>query len=180
MTVICRRNLLRTVGMAAAAAATIGVRPAYSATRGDSRIRLHNIHTGELVNTVYRTPEGYDEAALGDINRVLRDFRTGEAHRIDPALLDLVHALSSKVDAKRPFDVICGYRSPKTNAVLAAASSGVAKHSFHMKGKAIDLSLPGFDLRDLHVAARLLRGGGVGLYPTPGFIHVDTGPVRYW
>jgi uncharacterized protein YcbK (DUF882 family) len=173
-----RRDVLRVVGTAAAA--MIGLRPAYSAVRGDSRIRLHNIHTGESVNTVYRTPEGYDEAALGDIDRVLRDFRTGDVYRIDPALIDLVYALSSKVDAKHPFDVICGYRSPQTNAMLASASSGVAKRSFHMKGKAIDLCLPGFDLRDLHVAARLLRGGGVGIYPKPGFIHVDTGPVRYW
>jgi uncharacterized protein YcbK (DUF882 family) len=166
--------------MAAAGAAAIGVRPAYSASRADSRIRFHNIHTGESLNAVYRTPEGYDEGVLGDINRVLRDFRTGDVYRIDPSLIDLVHALAAKVDAKSPFDVICGYRSPQTNAMLAAASSGVSKHSFHLKGKAIDLALPGFDLRNLHAAARLLRGGGVGFYPTPGFIHVDTGPVRYW
>jgi uncharacterized protein YcbK (DUF882 family) len=179
MSLIGKRDFLRTVGMAAAAAA-IGARPAFSAPRADLRIRLHNIHTGESVNTVYRTPEGYDESALGDIDRVLRDFRTGDVFRIDPALIDLVHTLSSKVGATRSFDVICGYRSPKTNAMLAAASSGVSKRSYHMQGKAIDLSLPGYDLRDLHAAAKLMKRGGVGLYASSGFIHVDTGPVRYW
>lgn len=175
-----RRDFLRTMGVAAAAAGTLRVRPARAATCGDCRLRLHNIHTGESVDTVYRTPKGYDQGALDDINYTLRDFRTGDVHGIDPTLLDLVHELSLKVDANQPFEVISGYRSPTTNAKLASASSGVAKHSFHMKGKAIDLSLPGYDLRDLCATARMMRGGGVGFYPKPGFIHVDTGPVRYW
>jgi uncharacterized protein YcbK (DUF882 family) len=173
-----RRDFLRKSCLSAAAA--LGWGPAYSAVRQDFRIKLHNIHTGESLNTVYRTPQGYDQSALKDVDRVLRDFRTGDVHPIDPALLDLLHVLASKVGAKSSFDVISGYRSPQTNARLAAESSGVSKRSLHMKGKAIDLALPGCDLRTLCAAAKLMRGGGVGFYPRPGFVHIDTGPVRYW
>jgi uncharacterized protein YcbK (DUF882 family) len=178
MAMMGRRDFLRKSCLSAAA--VLGGGPAYAATSQDFRVKLHNIHTGETLNTIYRTPLGYDPSALKDVNRVLRDFRTGAVHPIDPALLDLLHALASKVGAESSFDVICGYRSPQTNAMLAAASSGVSKRSLHMQGKAIDIALPGCDLRTLCAAAKLMRGGGVGFYPKPGFIHIDTGPVRYW
>lgn len=143
-------------------------------------MKLHNIHTGEALNTVYATPDGYDPGALGEINRVLRDFRTDEVYRIDPVLLDLVHDLSLRLDAAKAFDIISGYRSPTTNAKLAAASSGVAKKSYHMKGMAIDLALPGRDTRAIYAAAKAMHRGGAGLYVKSGFVHVDTGPVRAW
>ena len=100
--------------------------------------------------------------------------------KMDPKLVNLLHLLHDKVDGKKPFDVISGYRSPITNANLQKTSSGVAKKSFHMRGKAIDVALPGRDLSKLRSAALAMNAGGVGYYPASGFIHVDTGPVRSW
>jgi len=99
---------------------------------------------------------------------------------MDPALLDLLYGLRSALGSEERFHVISGYRSPKTNAKLASNSSGVAKKSFHMRGMAIDVALPGRDLVDLRDAAWALQLGGVGYYPKSGFVHVDTGPVRRW
>ena len=110
----------------------------------------------------------------------MRDFRTGDIHAIDVRLLDLLVALHQRMGSARPFDVISGYRSPATNAMLAAESNGVAKHSLHMEGKAIDIRLGDRRLTDLQVAALSLRRGGVGYYPQSNFVHVDVGPPRSW
>ncbi len=177
---IGRRSVLAGLGAATGLAATAPWRPVHAALPAERRIRLLNIHTGETINTVYRSPEGYNIAALDSINHVLRDFRTGDVHPISPALLDLVTDLSVKLGATEPFDVISGYRSPATNGMLAAHGSGIAKKSYHTKGMAIDLALPRRDIRDVHHAAKELRMGGVGLYLASGFVHVDVGPVRSW
>jgi uncharacterized protein YcbK (DUF882 family) len=111
---------------------------------------------------------------------VLRDFRTGDIEVIDPQLLVLLHKISQRIGKDEPFDVISGYRSPKTNARLASNSNGVAKHSLHMQGMAVDICLPGMKLAHLRDAAKSLKAGGVGYYPKSNFIHIDTGKVRYW
>jgi uncharacterized protein YcbK (DUF882 family) len=111
---------------------------------------------------------------------VLRDFRTDESHPIDRRLLDLLHNLSQRVGTRAPFQVISGYRSPATNAMLRAESSGVASRSLHMQGMAIDIALQDVALADLRQAALDLQSGGVGYYPTSGFVHVDVGRVRRW
>ena len=99
---------------------------------------------------------------------------------IDVRLLDLLNALSRKIAADRPLHVISGYRSPRTNAFLRSNGSGVAEHSLHLLGQAVDIRLPGLGLRDLYRAALSLRGGGVGFYPVSDFVHVDVGRVRTW
>ena len=111
---------------------------------------------------------------------MLRDYRADVAHPIDPKLLDLLYQLQAKVDHQGEFHVISGYRSPATNAMLRKQSSGVAKHSYHVLGKAIDIRMPGFDTRQLRNAAIALKDGGVGYYASSNFVHVDTGRVRYW
>lgn len=153
---------------------------ARAAIRGERRLRLHNIHTGERIDVVYATADGYDGRALGEIDRLLRDFRTDDVHPIDRTLLDVVADLATALDTQAPFDIISGYRSPATNAHLAARSGGVAKRSYHMRGMAIDLALPGRPVETVRAAARALNAGGVGLYRASGFVHVDTGPVRAW
>jgi uncharacterized protein YcbK (DUF882 family) len=117
---------------------------------------------------------------LAEIDHILRDHRTGEVRPIDTELLDLAHALGESLGAPGPFHVISGYRSPKTNALLRASGNGVASKSLHLQGKALDIRLPGCDLRRLRRAAVDLKGGGVGHYPGPNFIHIDVGRVRYW
>jgi len=110
----------------------------------------------------------------------MRDFRTGDTIGMDVGLMDILYRLRTALDSSQPFEIISAYRSPKTNAYLAARSSGVAKHSYHTKGMAIDIRLPGRQLRDVRRAALDLRLGGVGYYPRSNFVHVDTGRVRFW
>ena len=147
----------------------------------EKAVSLYNIHTGEsLHQAVYWTEGEFVPQTLQEIDYLLRDFRTGEVKTIEPALYDLLFALRHKLGATTPFHVISGYRSPATNAMLRATSSGVACHSLHMQGKAIDIRLPGTELKTLHQAALALRRGGVGYYPRSDFVHVDTGRVRRW
>jgi uncharacterized protein YcbK (DUF882 family) len=139
-----------------------------------------NTHTGERLRATYWEHGAYLPDALAGIDSVLRDHRSGDVARIEPRLLDLLHTISLQLDARGPFHVISGYRSPATNASLRAQGRKVAKSSLHMKGMAADVRLPGVPLLTLRDAARALRGGGVGCYPLPDFVHVDVGRIRYW
>lgn len=178
---IARRAFLGGLG-AAAIAAGIGIPSgqAFALSPAARRIGLKSIHTGEAVDVVFQEKGEFDPRALEEINNVLRDHRTGEVIEMDPALLVLLTDLRNKMETNASFNIISGYRSPKTNAMLASNSNGVAKKSFHMRGMAVDCNLPGRDLVKLHKAARAAKAGGVGLYKSSGFIHVDTGRVRYW
>ncbi|MCB1694641.1 MAG: DUF882 domain-containing protein [Halioglobus sp.] len=146
----------------------------------ERRVSLYNLHTGEKVSQPYWMEGNYLPDSLSAINRVLRDHRSGEVYPIDRDLLDLLSALQQRVGSRQGYEVISGYRSPASNAMLRNASTGVARRSLHMQGQAIDIRLPGTQLAALHGAARQLKAGGVGLYTASNFIHVDTGRVRYW
>ena len=146
----------------------------------ERKLALLNLHTGESINATYWAEGQYQTSELHAISRVLRDHRTGDSYDMDNNLIDMLNLLHHKVDGKQEFHVISGYRSPKSNAQLRKNSSGVAKKSFHMQGRAIDIRLPGRDLSALRSAALDLKTGGVGYYPKSGFIHVDTGHVRQW
>ena len=144
------------------------------------RVAFQNLHTGEKLEAVYWEQGCYVPDALAAVNRVLRDYRTGDEHMMDPRLLDLLHQVHGAVGRKAPFQVISGYRSPKTNAMLHERSSGVAGKSLHMEGMAIDVRVEGVALDHLHKAALDLSEGGVGFYPTSDFVHMDVGRVRRW
>ncbi|MBA4503426.1 YcbK family protein [Marinobacterium marinum] len=143
-------------------------------------LMLDHLHTGEQLSTTYWVEGRYISTSLAQINHLLRDFRTGEEHPIDPKLLDLLHRLRRLTGNSNPFQIISGYRSPKTNAQLRSASGGVAKKSLHMQGRALDIRLPGTALSELHRLACEAKVGGVGLYTRSNFVHIDTGRVRYW
>lgn len=143
-------------------------------------LSLYNLHTGELLRTTYWMDGAYLPAELDGINRILRDFRTGEITPIDPQLIDLLFTLQQHLGTRAAVHVISAYRSPATNALLRTRSEGVAKHSLHMDGRAIDIRIPGCELAQLHRAAMALRAGGVGYYPRSDFVHLDTGRVRAW
>jgi uncharacterized protein YcbK (DUF882 family) len=142
-------------------------------------LSFYHTHTGERLEVVYKKNGWYDPAALSVINNYLRDFRTEEVHPIDTRLLDLLHNIWLE-SGNGVFEVISGYRSPTTNAMLRQTSNGVAKKSLHMKGRAIDVRLSGLELDKLRTIAVAKRSGGVGYYPQSGFIHLDTGRVRTW
>jgi uncharacterized protein YcbK (DUF882 family) len=143
-------------------------------------LSFYNTHTGEELEVVYWARGNYRKQALADINHILRDHRTGDVRTIDTRLLDLAHDLGKSLGNRGPFHIISGYRSRKTNALLRAGGSGVASKSLHLQGKALDIRLPGIDLPVLHRAAVDIKGGGVGYYPGPNFVHIDVGRVRYW
>jgi uncharacterized protein YcbK (DUF882 family) len=173
-----RAFLLKAAGLAAAAPILARVRPAVA---GEPRgISLVHTHTGEALNVVFALGARYLPRALAAVNHFLRDHYSGRVGRMDPALLDQLGELARRLAADRPFEVISGYRCPATNAKLRRRGGGVARHSLHMEGRAIDIRLPGTPLDDLHAAALGLRAGGVGFYPESGFLHVDTGRVRSW
>ncbi|GEO79962.1 hypothetical protein ROR02_00930 [Pararhodospirillum oryzae] len=117
---------------------------------------------------------------MREFDHVLRDHRTGQVHRIDSSLLDLLYALGGRLETGKPFQIICGYRSPETNSLLRQKSSGVARNSLHMEGMAVDIALQDRSLPQLRSAALSLQKGGVGYYPKSGFVHVDVGAVRSW
>jgi uncharacterized protein YcbK (DUF882 family) len=173
-----RRSLLAaSAGLAGSAMAT---NLAHGQAMSGRSLSFTNLHTGEALTAEYWQGGGYAPDALAAIDHVLRDHRTGEVHPIDPRLLDLLHDLAAALEARDPFQVISGYRSPQSNAALADASSGVARGSLHMQGMAVDIALAHAPLPALRQAALDLSRGGVGYYPAPGFVHVDVGRVRRW
>lgn len=166
---------------AACAAATFFIPKISLASWSDAHrtLALQSIHTGEKVRTTYWENGRYIPGALSEINRVLRDHRTGDVHAIDKSLLDLLTVLHQKLGSREKFEVISGYRSPKSNAMLHQRSNGVARKSMHMEGKAIDIVLADRSLTQVRDAAIKIGRGGVGFY-AGSFVHVDTGRVRKW
>jgi len=143
-------------------------------------LSFQNPHTGERLSLTYFEKGRYLTDALNEINFLLRDHRTDEVHAIDPALLDQLYDLKQMLALQQPFDIICGYRSPMTNARLHAERSGVANNSFHIYGRAVDIRIQRYDLRRIHNAALAMHRGGVGYYPNSNFVHLDTGTFRTW
>jgi uncharacterized protein YcbK (DUF882 family) len=145
------------------------------------RLHLYHTHTTESIDVVYREGDEYIPGAIDQLDHFLRDHRTGAVHHFDPRLFDLLSDLT--VSLGRPdaeIDVVCGYRTPWSNAYLRRRSRRVARHSLHMEAEAIDIRVPGVSTRDLQSAALALHRGGVGYYGRSQFVHVDVGPVRRW
>ncbi len=161
------------------------VAPGSALARGLARasgreVALFNINTGERIRAEYFQGGKYLPDAMRAVAVLLRDHRTNAVHPIDPKLLDLLHNLHERLNDSGPFSVVSGYRSAETNALMHEASSGVARHSLHMEGRAVDIRLPGARLSAIDRAALTLKLGGVGYYPSNNFVHIDTGAVRHW
>lgn len=175
---LSRRKFLK-LGMLAAALPLPASASAWLAAP-ERRLRFHNLHTGENLDLAYWVQGNYVPESLAEINHVLRDFRNDQVAAIDPQLLDLLNRVDLALGSAQPFQVISGYRSPATNQMLRENSSGVAKHSLHMEGKAIDIRIPGVALANLRKTGLALQAGGVGYYPASDFVHLDVGRVRTW
>jgi uncharacterized protein YcbK (DUF882 family) len=179
---ISRRKLLK-MGLVAAVPALIpgAAMAAIRVIPKRSRaLSFYNLHTGESLKRTYFANGEYIPGALEEINFILRDWRQNEVKPIDPALLDLLVGIHNRLGTKEPFQIISGYRTPKTNAMLHIQTEGVAVHSLHLDGKAIDICVEGRSLKNVRRAAMSMFGGGVGYYPRTGFVHVDTGRLRFW
>jgi uncharacterized protein YcbK (DUF882 family) len=177
--------LVNRAGLAACLLVIGSVGAQHAKAVGDTRtLSMHHMHTDESINITYKKNGQFDEEALKKINWFLRDWRKSEATTMDPQEIDLLWEVYQEVGAKEPIEIVCGYRSPGTNEMLRARSkhTGVARHSQHTLGKAIDFYIPGVPLEKLRETAMRIQGGGVGYYPTSGspFVHVDVGNVRAW
>ncbi len=145
-------------------------------------LTFHHTHSGEDLTVTFKRNGRYDEESLKQLNHFLRDWRTQEKTEMDRRLFDILWEVYRDVDGKQPINIISSYRSPATNAMLRRRSSGVARHSQHMLGHAMDFYIPGVALENIRHAGLRLQRGGVGFYPTSGspFVHLDTGSVRHW
>ena len=170
---------------AGAAATLVTLRPAAahaaaSRSAATQRLVLLNTDTGERLDLVVRADGVPVPEALPHIDHLLRDHRNDATHRIATGVIDQLLGLRNALELTALFHVISAYRSPATNARLAAASNGAAHDSLHLTGRAIDIRVPGPALTRLHAAALALQAGGVGFYARSGFLHLDTGRVRTW
>ncbi len=188
-----RRSLLSSaltrIGATAAVAGVLlfaaGMPLQNAIAEGDTRaLTFHHVHTGENITITYKRDGRYDEAALKKLDWFMRDWRKEQATSMDPHLFDVLWEVYREVGATQPIEVICGYRSPTTNAMLRgrSAASGVAELSEHTLGHAMDFYIPGVPLEKLREIGLRLQRGGVGFYPTSGspFVHMDTGNIRHW
>lgn len=177
MSDVSRRLILRSAAGLGLAAAF----PSLAFGKSNERfVALRSIHTGESVDLVYWRNGQYLPDAMAAIERQLRDHRTGEVYPIDPRLIDYAVDVREALGSNQRFEVISGYRSPKTNKMLASRSSGVAKRSMHMRGMAIDIRLNGKPLTRVRDTAVGMKRGGVGYYRKSGFLHLDLGRPRNW
>jgi uncharacterized protein YcbK (DUF882 family) len=170
------------IGLAAAAlVVVITVAPPDNVRAADARqLSFYHTHTRLSLDAVYYENGEYVDSALDEINRFLKDFRTGEVAEMDPKLLDLLHDVRSELGSDQTFEVISAYRSPKTNEMLRTNTNGVAKNSQHLLGNAIDVRLRGVPIEKLRDTALDMQRGGVGFYKQSDFVHMDTGRVRRW
>jgi uncharacterized protein YcbK (DUF882 family) len=147
---------------------------------GTRSLSFVHTHTGESLAVNYWCDGAYQVGCLNQLNHFMRDFRTGEIAQMDAPLLDTLYNLQALTDRYVTYEVISAYRSPQTNAALNAKSSGVARKSLHMEGKAIDVRVTGFSTKKLQQLALMNQRGGVGFYAKSDFVHLDTGRVRSW
>ena len=145
-------------------------------------ITIQSTHTGERLRATFVSNGLYDEGALAELNHLLRDHRNDKVRDIDRALFDTAYeiAMRTRGHDRAVLHLVSGYRSPETNKMLRSKSSGVAKNSYHVRGRAMDLFVDGAPIKDVHVAALKASDGGVGYYPSSNFVHIDTGPERSW
>lgn len=178
---ISRRGLLLLGGgLLAGGLAVPGAAHAARPKSKERSLAIEHSEAGEKINRVYWANGKYSTRALREIYHILRDHRTGEVRVIDIRLIELLHDLHLLTRSRKPFEIVSGYRSPRTNALLASLSDRVAHHSYHIRGMAADIRLADRSLSNLRSAALMMQRGGVGYYPSSDFIHVDVGPTRHW
>lgn len=177
---LSRRSVV-TGALSVAATAAVSPQSAFAATGNTlRRINIYNPRTQERVEEIYYVKGRYVPDVMQRLNTILRDVRADEARKMDPALIDILSAAQRLIGYDRPFSVISGYRTERTNNMLRKRSSGVAKKSYHVRGMAADLRMEGVSVDLLQRAGKHIGGGGVGLYTKSNFVHLDSGPVRSW
>ena len=173
---LSRRGFMK-LGLGAAA---LCATPAWAKAAPRRSLSFEHLHTGERLSVTYYANGAYNDHALKSINHLLRDFRTAQVFPIRRQLLDQLCLVHAAIGSDAPYQIICGYRSPSTNEFLRRTSSGVAQHSLHMDGMAIDVRLPDTRTRHLRDVAARLKLGGVGYYASSNFVHLEVGRPGQW
>lgn len=177
---LSRRDFLKLAGSGLVVASCAPTIAMASYPEEPRSLALTNLHTREALETCYFDGAEYVSKELRRINHLCRDFRRNEVHPMDKRLFDHISQIQTELGVETEVQIISGYRSPATNEALRSRSDGVAKKSYHMLGQALDFRLDGVDLKRVRDISRELDFGGVGYYPRSNFVHIDTGPVRYW
>lgn len=180
-------GITRRAVLSAFAATAVAAAPTYSNAAGFlrgggdiRRIKMYSGRTGERIDMIYWIEGQYIKEAVREVNHFMRDWRTGQSHAIDTRTVDLMTAAHNLLETSEPYTLLSGYRSPQTNALLRARSSGVARNSRHMQGEAADLRIHSRSVSQIARAAQACNAGGVGRYSGSNFVHMDCGPVRTW
>ncbi len=176
-------RVIRTTTLTAALLIAASSNMQTAVANGDTRtVSFRNAHTGEELTVTFKRNGRYDEAALKQLNWFMRDWRKEQQVEMDPQLFDLVWETNRAVGGTQAIEVVCGYRSPETNAMLRQRSNGVAENSNHTRGLALDFFIPGVPLEKIREVGLRMQRGGVGFYPSSGspFVHLDTGSIRHW
>ena len=178
---IGRRLAIGAFAIGLVVAGTQGTQDAVA--NGDTRtLSIRQMHTGERLTVTFRRNGRYDDAALRQLNWIMRDWRRDAQTRMDPRLFDALWEVHRSSGSREALHVVSAYRSPETNAMLRRRSRAVAESSQHTQGRAVDFYLPDVPAQRLRDIGMRMQRGGVGFYPranTP-FVHIDVGSVRHW
>lgn len=187
MTIDSSMSMSRRALLGAFAATAVTAAPTFATAAGFlrgggdiRRIQMYSGRTGERIDMIYWIEGKYVSEAVNEINHFMRDWRTDGVKTIDLRTIDIMSAAHNLLDAREPYMLLSGYRSPQTNAMLRSRSRGVAKNSLHVKGQAADVRLSSRSVSQVSRAAQACRGGGVGKYSSSNFVHMDCGVVRTW
>jgi len=151
-----------------------------AATGEKKTLKLYNVHLNKMFYAPFFEKNYYKLSGLFEVNKAFIDYRAKEMIRVDVKLVNLLYEIKQHLGYDKQFNIVSGYRTARTNAALSKRREGVAKHSYHIKGQAVDIYVPNVSLRRLKDVAMGLRKGGLGYYPRSNFVHVDVGPVRSW
>jgi uncharacterized protein YcbK (DUF882 family) len=98
---------------------------------------------------------------------------------MEPKLVEILMSAAATFQSDQVM-VVSAFRHPKYNLILRKKGHQVARDSQHTHGNAVDFYLPKVTTQQLHAWAKDQALGGVGLYLGSGFVHMDTGKIRYW
>ena len=179
---LTRRNFLAAFSAATVVSAPVFANAAgYVKGAGDIRkLSMFSKRLGESINTIYWIDGEYIDESILAISKIMRDWRQNEVKYVDKRTIDIMAASQVMLNTSQPFQLLSGYRSPTTNAMLRRRSRSVARKSLHMTAQAADLRMSGRSVRQISSVAMSCRSGGVGRYSRSNFVHIDCGPLRTW
>ncbi|MFI5395279.1 MAG: YcbK family protein [Candidatus Binatia bacterium] len=147
---------------------------------GNGHLALRHAYFNTTLDVRYRyRDETYDPAALAQIAHFFRSREDGREAPVPLRLIELLAYVQEHYHPRRMV-LLSGFRSPEFNADLRTAGGAVAQASLHTEAMAADITFVGLDMARLWRQLRDLRAGGVGYYRQNKFLHIDTGPPRFW